>query len=181
MATARADVAALLGSSASTQKPAQSTTQPASTPVVSTGSVKAGDVVKIASGATYYNGKSIPSWVQAKNWVVHSVSGDRVVVNKSEDGRNAIMSPINAKFLSVVGEPAKSETAATPFESYRVKITTGDLNIRKGAGTNYAIAGAIRDRGVYTIVAESDGTGATKWGKLKSGAGWISLDYTKRI
>ena len=35
--------------------------------------------------------------------------------------------------------------------------------------------------GVYTIVAESDGTGATKWGKLKSGAGWISLDYASKV
>lgn len=33
----------------------------------------------------------------------------------------------------------------------------------------------------YTIVDEANGTGATKWGKLKSGAGWISLDYTKRL
>ena len=40
-----------------------------------------------------------------------------------------------------------------------------------------AKTGCITDRGVYTIVAESDGQGAAKWGKLKSGAGWISLDY----
>ena len=26
-------------------------------------------------------------------------------------------------------------------------------------------------------VAEADGEGATKWGKLKSGAGWISLNF----
>ena len=31
------------------------------------------------------------------------------------------------------------------------------------------------------IVGESSGKGAAKWGKLKSGAGWISLDYTKKI
>ena len=35
--------------------------------------------------------------------------------------------------------------------------------------------------GVYTIVEEATGKGATKWGKLKSGAGWISLDYAKRL
>ena len=34
---------------------------------------------------------------------------------------------------------------------------------------------------VYTIVAESGGPGASKWGKLKSGAGWISLDYAKKV
>ena len=64
--------------------------------------------------------------------------------------------------------------------SYLVKVTTDVLNIRKGPGTNYAITGQIKDKGTYTIVKESTGTGATLWGKLKSGAGWISLDYTSR-
>lgn len=55
------------------------------------------------------------------------------------------------------------------------------MNIRKGPGTNYGTNGVIRDKGVYTIVDEATGTGATKWGKLKSGAGWISLDYAKKL
>jgi N-acetylmuramoyl-L-alanine amidase len=68
-----------------------------------------------------------------------------------------------------------------PDTSYKVRVTTANLNIRVGAGTNYAKAGSIKDRGVYTIVEERAGKGATVWGRLKSGAGWISLDYTKRI
>lgn len=64
---------------------------------------------------------------------------------------------------------------------YKVKVETDYLNIRKGAGTNYDKAGAITDYGIYTIVEEAKGTGADKWGKLKSGAGWISLDYCKKI
>ena len=71
--------------------------------------------------------------------------------------------------------------AATTAASYLVKVTTDVLNIRKGPGTNYGTNGDIRDKGVYTIVAESDGPGASKWGKLKSGAGWISLDYAKKV
>lgn len=63
---------------------------------------------------------------------------------------------------------------------YLVKVTADALNFRKGPGTNYKIVGTIRDKGTYTIVEESAGKGATKWGKLKSGAGWISLDYTKK-
>ena len=74
------------------------------------------------------------------------------------------------------------KAAATPsFSSYKVRVTTDVLNIRKGAGTNYGANGSIKDRGVYTIVAEASGAGANKWGKLKSGAGWISLDYTKKV
>ena len=47
-------------------------------------------------------------------------------------------------------------------------------------------AAEIRDgigwtKGIYTIVAEAAGPGATKWGKLKSGAGWISLDYVTKL
>ena len=61
-------------------------------------------------------------------------------------------------------------------ESYTVKVTNEALNIRSGPGTAYPVVGCIRDFGVYTIVADS---GA--WGKLKSGAGWIHLGYTRRV
>lgn len=71
-------------------------------------------------------------------------------------------------------------SSSSTATSYLVKVTTDVLNIRKGPGTNYGTNGAIRDKGTYTIVAESTGTGATKWGKLKSGAGWISLDYAAK-
>lgn len=59
--------------------------------------------------------------------------------------------------------------------SYLVKVTAKDLYIRKGPGTNYENKGFIKP-GVYTIV-ETQGN----WGKLKSGAGWICLDYAKKI
>lgn len=72
-------------------------------------------------------------------------------------------------------------SSSSTATSYLVKVTTDVLNIRKGPGTNYGTNGAIRDKGTYTIVAESDGPGASKWGKLKSGAGWISLDYAKKV
>ena len=65
--------------------------------------------------------------------------------------------------------------------SYRVRTTADVLNIRKGPGTNYGVAGQIKGKGIYTIVAEAAGPGATKWGKLKSGAGWISLDYVTKL
>lgn len=64
----------------------------------------------------------------------------------------------------------------TPSGSYLVKVTVDALNYRSGPGTNYKINGTIRDRGVYTIVEENNG-----WGRLKSGAGWISLKYTKKV
>lgn len=163
-------VTAELGTTEDTVKP--------SVPDTGSATVKKGDTVRILSGATYYNGKAVPNWVAAKQWIVREVSGDRAVIDKSVDGKNSICSPINVKFLSVVSGAA---TPTPSFSAYRVKVTADALNIRKGPGTGYGTNGCIRDHGVYTIVAESTGTGATKWGKLKSGAGWISLDYAKKV
>lgn len=58
---------------------------------------------------------------------------------------------------------------------YIVKITDPALNIRKGPEVDYPIVGCIKDLGRYTIVEESSDS---KWGKLKSGIGWISLKDT---
>ena len=65
---------------------------------------------------------------------------------------------------------------------YTVRVSIKDLNIRKGPGTNYGKTGYYTGKGVFTIVAESAGAGSAKgWGKLKSGAGWIALDFAARI
>lgn len=75
-------------------------------------------------------------------------------------------------------KPTGGTTGAT-VTPYLVRVKITNLNIRKGPGTNYGSTGFIKP-GVYTIVAESTGKGAAKWGKLKSGAGWISLDYATK-
>lgn len=60
--------------------------------------------------------------------------------------------------------------------NYKVKITATELNVRSGASTKYKVVTTVKKGEVYTIVDEKNG-----WGKLKSGAGWISLNYTKKI
>lgn len=82
-----------------------------------------------------------------------------------------------ANKLNVQSE-LKPEKPEKPTSGYLVKVNTDCLNIREKAGTDNDVVGQITDRGVYTIVAEADGKGAKKWGKLKSGAGWIALDFT---
>ncbi|HCJ77273.1 MAG TPA: hypothetical protein DHV88_13090 [Roseburia sp.] len=82
---------------------------------------------------------------------------------------------------NVVYELSKSSEPEQKKVSYRVRVSIKNLNIRKGPGTNYDKTGKYTGIGVFTIVAEADGEGATKWGKLKSGAGWISLDYCKNL
>lgn len=65
---------------------------------------------------------------------------------------------------------------------FLVKVSISDLNIRKGPGTDYDRVGIYTGIGVFTIMAVKTGKGSTAgWGRLKSGAGWISLDFTTRI
>jgi N-acetylmuramoyl-L-alanine amidase CwlA len=81
------------------------------------------------------------------------------------------------EFKNTVKSILKGSTTQT--SGYRVKVTADILDVRKGPGTNYAIATTVKKGEVYTIVAETK-NGSTTWGKLKSGAGYIILGYTKR-
>ncbi len=73
----------------------------------------------------------------------------------------------------------------TAFKPYLVRVSISDLNIRKGPGTDKDKTGKYTNRGIFTIVEEEDGPGASKWGLLKAYQnnrdGWISLDYTERV
>lgn len=74
-----------------------------------------------------------------------------------------------------VGTSLESLSSKCPFT---VRVVIADLNIRKGPGTDYDKTGLYTGVGVFTITEVKSGKGSVKgWGKLKSGAGWISLDY----
>lgn len=92
-----------------------------------------------------------------------------------------IAQQVNAKLGGTAVESQPQSTETTVDVPYKVRVNISDLIIRKGPGTNYAKTGSYTGKAVLTIVAQSAGTGATKWGKLKSGAGWISLDFCKRV
>ena len=77
---------------------------------------KVGDTVTIKSGAKYYNGVSIPSWVMARQWIVSQVSGDRAVINKSPGSSYAINSPVNVNDLVPVVS-TQTNTTANVFNS----------------------------------------------------------------
>lgn len=92
------------------EKPVSTVTTTTST---SSGNVKAGSLVSIVAGATYYNGVAIPDWVRNQKWYVHSVSGNRAVINKNQSGTNAIMSPIDVKYLSTGTSSSSSSSSST--------------------------------------------------------------------
>ena len=73
---------------------------------------------------------------------------------------------------------------------YAVSITVANLRIRKGPGTTFDYwkktgKPVYTGTGTFTVVEESEGPGAAKWGLLKGYQkdrdGWVSLDYAKRI
>lgn len=79
---------------------------------------------------------------------------------------------------STAPEQKKPEKSTAIIGTFKVKVTDDELNIRKGPGMEHGIIGCIRDKGTYTIT-ETSGS----WGKLKSGAGWISIStkYVKYL
>lgn len=99
----------------------------------------------------------------------------------SESGQNGYAKAVAEGLIEFLGLK-KSEF--TPVETtnigYLVKVTTNVLNVRSEAGTNNSIRTQVKKGEIYTIVEEKM-NGNTKWGKLKSGAGWISLDYAEKI
>lgn len=126
--------------------------------------------------ALAYNPKSDEMLITVHRWFSHTVCPGDWLYQRL----NVLALRVTNNLGGKVEAPAK-EKKKQDSGSYLVHVTVGALNIRQGAGTNTKIVGTIRDSGVYTIIEEQDGVGATKWGKLKSGAGWIALDYVQRL
>lgn len=89
------------------------------------------------------------------------------------------------KFKSNIGSvtapttPMTTKTDTTAANTYKVRVSISDLRIRKtpslsGKFVKYC------PPSVYTIVDTKKADGYT-WGKLKSGAGWIALEYTTKV
>ena len=112
------------------------------------------------------------------NWLLNDNNLDKLVKAEVE---------VIAKHFGLVKKTASSTTNNNTSSNstntssnsisvnYLVKIDTESLNVRKGVGVSFDIVTQVKLGGVYTIIEEKDG-----WGKLKSGAGWINLSYTKK-
>ena len=142
-----------------------STTQP----TTSSGKFSTGDLVKINSGARYYDGGAIPNWVLAENWYISSISGDRAVLGNNESKSRNIQSPINTSNLTMV----KSANAAIGTIK---KLDKGTVIYDNPNGKQ---VGTIDVTTNYTIIEEKT-VDYTKYGKLKSGLGWVIIERLKR-
>ncbi len=105
-----------------------------------------------------------------KGWAAGAGYGEKILAILK-----AVMDEGKVQFM-------ESLTISAP---YMVRVNIPDLNIRRGPGTGYAKTGRYTGIGSFTIVEETDGEGASKWGLLKSCQdkrdGWISLDHTTRV
>ena len=174
MDTFRADVAKAMGSATGGNTGGSNSSG-------STGAGKAivkGSIVRVKQGAKTYTGGSLASFVYSRDHVVSEVSGDRCVITYG----GVVVAAVRMSDLTLVsggGSTSTGGSSSQGFKVYTVKISVTELRIRSGPGTDTDSNGVIKP-GVYTIVEEANGPGAKRWGKLKSGAGWISLDYATK-
>lgn len=85
----------------------------------------------------------------------------------SEEKWKAFKAQLSAESGKSTSTPAKPAVS----KDFKWTVTVSDLRIRKGPGTNYDWTGKCTGKGTFTIVEQKN-----CWGRLKSGAGWISLN-----
>ena len=104
--------------------------------------------------------------------------GEAYTIVETQNGWGKLKSGVGWINLSytqrVSNTPATSSISTS--SSYMVKVTAYSLNVRKGPGASYPVTTSVKKGDVFTITETKNG-----WGKLKSGAGWISLGYTQKL
>lgn len=136
-------------------------------PVVDTAS---GIVKIIYDGADGLNARKDPSFADNVDHVVHLGEVFTVVgtVGDFYKLKSGLYISKNDKYVEFTEIPS--------MKPFKVIITADKLNIREGIGITSKIVGSVQKGEVFTIVNKMHG-----WGELKSGAGWISLDFTETV
>ncbi len=86
------------------------------------------------------------------------------------------------KYAGSAAETAKPEIPNTGFTPYKVQVATesSNLNVRKGPGSSFPLAGSMGKDIVTTVLEEAHGPGAKLWGRIGD-TQWIALDFTERV
>ena len=148
------------------------------------GSCRAWDGV-VVSQRPWPNGLLVQETCRRQG-VSHAVLETCFVTDKDDmNWYQAKKEKIAAAIIAGIQEGFHLNYVSPVLTPYMVKVDVSAipdhcLNIRKEPGINAPISGQIKETMSLTIVAEANAAGASTWGKLKSGAGWISLDYTKK-
>lgn len=127
---------------------------------------KVGDQVKVKTTATHYaTGQSIKSFVKGSTYEVSKINGNKLLLSN-------ITSWVWDYDVERISESQSQPTL------FKVKITCDSLNIRQHASFDSKVVGTVKKGDVFTITDEQNGLY-----KLKSGAGWISVNskYSQKI
>ena len=136
-------------------------------PVTSSSGFRVGDKVRVKESATQYaTGQALAWFVKGSIYEVTKVAGDKLLLSDI----------ISWVWIDDV-EKVSANTVIPKSYPFLVEIICDELNIRQKADFNSKIVGTVKRGEVYTIIQEENGLG-----KLKSGAGYISLNskYVER-
>lgn len=89
------------------------------------------------------------------------------------------MDGFRADVQNKMGASTPTPSKNTTPDTFKVRVSITNLNVRRGAGLSFGKV-CLCPKGVYTITETKLVNGYT-WGKLKSGLGWIALEYTKKL
>ena len=133
-----------------------------------------------------------PTTSTFKNYKVKVTSDDGLNVRKSANTSSAIVTALPKGTTVEISKESNgwgyvadkkgwiylqytSKVTAAASTSYKAKVTADVLNVRKGAGTNYAIVAQLKKNTQVTISKISG-----NWGYI-SNKGWVCLDYIKKV
>ena len=132
---------------------------------------------------TVINQNKIPAVLVEGGFMDSTIDYPIITSNQGQDGYARAVAEGIIEYLGLENKNVPhttnqdNTTVSSVSTNYAVKIKSDDgfLNVRENPSANSKIVTTVKNGEVYTIVAENNG-----WGKLKSGAGWISLKYTDR-
>ena len=87
----------------------------------------------------------------------------------------ACSAPAENTLLTETTAPAETDPVETSVPEYTLRIEDPETMIYTGPSFVSGAVAMVAESGTYTIVAEEIDADGNRWGRLKSGAGWICL------
>ena len=158
-------------------------------------------VMKLSTGITYNRGVTTKTQSNGADWygvIRGAVSGattqgqaqngpvryDYIVEHGFHDNQGSQSDKNNQNSQNKQSTDTDSSTQ-NKKKSYLVRVSIDNLNTRQ-APTIHSEAVGFTGKGTFTITEEATGIvnaagDKSRWGKLKSGRGWICLDYAEKV
>ena len=87
---------------------------------------------------------------------------------------------VSNKFITVALNSGSKVNQIAPIQAiahvYKGKVTVNKLNIRSAPNKNSYVVSYLKKGNICTILEERQG-----WGKLKSGRGWVDLNFIEKL